>query len=271
MTKKRLDILLTEKGFFDSRNKAHSAIMAGQVFVDGQKQVKAGHKYDEDANIEIKGNTLPYVSRGGLKLEKALKEFKVNPAGRICIDVGASTGGFTDCLLQNGAKLVYAVDVGYGQLAWKLQKDDRVIRLDKTNARNLKPEDLYQDQAHRADLATIDVSFISLSKIFPALYKLLADQAEVIALVKPQFEAGKKLVEKGGIVKDPKVHKDVLESVTKSAEEIGFKVKGTIESPITGADGNIEFLMFLAKGDERPVKAHEENQRHKGMKGYERH
>jgi 23S rRNA (cytidine1920-2'-O)/16S rRNA (cytidine1409-2'-O)-methyltransferase len=259
VSKKRLDLLLLEKSLFASRAKAQAAILAGQVWVNGQKCEKAGIAVAEDAQIEIRGEKLKYVSRGGIKLEKALKEFKINPAGRVCLDIGASTGGFCDCLLQNGAALVFAVDVGQGQLAWQLQKDPRVIRVDKTNARYLTAETLRQAAAKHGQttgvkipipepsLCTIDVSFISLSKIFPAVFGLLASSAAVVALIKPQFEAGKDRVEKGGLVKDPKVHQDVIKSVTAAAEKNNFKVKAVTESPITGADGNIEFLMYLTK------------------------
>ena len=244
-------MLLVERDFFESRAKAQAAIMAGQIYVEGKKVDKAGNKVNQEAQIEIRGKKLPYVSRGGLKLEKALQEFKITIRGRVCLDIGASTGGFTDCLLQNGAKLVYAIDVGYGQLAWKLQKNKKVIRIDKTNARHLTPEDLYEAVAPRkrpiANLAVIDVSFISLSKILPAVYNLLDTTADIIALIKPQFEAGRERVDKGGIVKDPKVHLDVIESVKAAAEKLKFKVVSLTESPVTGADGNKEFLIHLKK------------------------
>ena len=229
--------------------------MAGQIFVDGQKVEKAGTAISPEANVEIRGEKPKYVSRGGLKLEKALTEFKVSPSGRICLDIGASAGGFTDCLLQNGAAMVYAVDVGHGQLNWKLQKDPRVIRVDKTNARYLTLETLLQAAEKHAPgqafsaiaLAVIDVSFISLSKIFPAVYNLLRENAEVIALVKPQFEAGRNKVGKGGIVRNKKIIREVLAATTAAAEDCKFKVMGTTESPIQGMDGNVEYLMYLLK------------------------
>jgi 23S rRNA (cytidine1920-2'-O)/16S rRNA (cytidine1409-2'-O)-methyltransferase len=270
--KNRLDSLLFEKGLFASRACAQSAIMAGQVFVDGQKVEKSGTAISPAAKIEIRGEKPKYVSRGGLKLEKALKEFNVNPSGQTCLDIGASTGGFTDCLLQGGAAKVFAVDVGRGQLDWKLQKDPRVIRVDKTNARYLTAEVLSQAAAkHNSSstnpgkpgaaggtldiglrtldigLCVIDVSFISLAKIFPAVYQLLTNHAKVIALVKPQFEAGRGKVGKGGIVRDQKVIREVLAKTEASAEQCGFKVKGICQSPIKGADGNVEYLMYLAK------------------------
>ncbi|NQT30368.1 MAG: TlyA family RNA methyltransferase [Candidatus Saganbacteria bacterium] len=253
--KKRLDQILVEKELFESRNKAAAAILAGVVYVNGQKSDKAGKLLAEDVAIEVRGEPHPYVGRGGVKLEHALKEFKVDVKDKVALDIGASTGGFTDCLLQNGAAKVYAVDVGYGQLAWKLRQDSRVVVIERTNARYLTPDDLYKATQRPSDTATqkaeigvIDVSFISLSKILPAVYDLLADKARVVALVKPQFEAKREQVKKGGIVKDKKVHQEVLEKVKKEAETIGFKVKDVTSSPITGRDGNIEFLLYLSKG-----------------------
>ncbi len=244
--KQRLDQLLIDRGLFSSRAQAQAAIMAGLVFVNGQKSDKAGKSFPADIEIEVKGQPHPYVGRGGVKLAKALKEFKMNVEGKVAIDVGASTGGFTDCLLQNGANFVYAVDVGYGQLAWKLRQDPRVKVLERTNARNLTLQDLGLGTSNIA-LAVIDVSFISLAKILPAVYNLLTDQAEVIALIKPQFEARREQVGKGGIVKDKKVRQEVVERARREAEAIGFKAQGIIESPIKGADGNVEFLLFLKK------------------------
>lgn len=244
--KKRLDQLLVEKGLFPSRTRAQAAIMAGSVFVNGQKADKAGHAFSSDAAINIKGESLPYVSRGGLKLEAALKQFKIDVKGKTAIDIGASTGGFTDCLLQHGAEKVYAVDVGYGQLDYKLRKDPRVVVIERTNARNLTLKELGLTTSN-ISLCVIDVSFISLTKILPAVYNLLADKAEVIALIKPQFEAKREQVGKGGIVKDPKVHEEVIEKVSRFARELGFQVKGLIKSPIEGADGNVEFLNHLLK------------------------
>ncbi len=244
--KKRLDLLLVEKKLFDSRAKAQAAIMAGLVFVGGVKIDKAGTQIEPDSEIIIKGQPHPYVGRGGLKLAAALKEFKIDVAGKIGLDIGASTGGFTDCLLQHGATKVYAVDVGYGQLAWKLRQDNRVKVVERTNARNLTLNDL-ELKASDISLSVIDVSFISLSKILPTVYNLLLDNGEVIALIKPQFEARKEQVGKGGIVRDKKVHQEVIEKVKAEAEAIGFKAQGIIQSPITGAEGNIEFLIYLKK------------------------
>ncbi|MDD5382351.1 MAG: TlyA family RNA methyltransferase [Candidatus Margulisbacteria bacterium] len=244
--KKRLDQLLTEQGFFPSRAKAQAAIMTGIVFVDGQKEEKAGRMIAEGAKVEVRGETMPYVSRGGVKLEKALGEFGVEAAGKTALDIGASTGGFTDCLLQHGAAKVYAVDVGYGQLDWKLRQDPRVKVIERTNARHLKLSDLGLE-ASDIGLGVIDVSFISLAKILPAVYNLLLDRAEVVALIKPQFEAKRQQVGKGGIVKDERVHQEVVARVKASAAEIGFEVKAVTPSPITGADGNREFLIYLKK------------------------
>ena len=245
MDKERLDQLLVQKNLFETRNKAQAAIMAGIIFVEGKKIDKAGTKIPSDAQIEIKGSPCPYVSRGGLKLEGALKTFKIDPSGKICLDVGASTGGFTDCLLQHGAAKVFAVDVGYGIIDWELRNDPRVVLIERTNARNLTLETLGLKEPI-IGLCTIDVSFISLDKILPAVKGVLAPNAIVIALIKPQFEAGKDEVGKGGIVKDPKVHNKVIEEVKSEAEKLGFKVKGVIDSPITGMEGNKEFLLCAA-------------------------
>jgi 23S rRNA (cytidine1920-2'-O)/16S rRNA (cytidine1409-2'-O)-methyltransferase len=249
--KNRLDQLLVEQGFFSSRSRAQAAILEGSVFVNGEKIEKAGSFFSRDAAIEVKGKPHPYVSRGGVKLEQALEEFKIEVKGRIAMDVGASTGGFTDCLLQHGAAKVYAVDVGYGQFAWKLRQDPRVVPIERTNVRYLTMEKLKEkipnSEFRIPNFCTIDVSFISLSKVLPAVYNLLADEAEVLALIKPQFEARREQVGKGGIVKDEKVHKEVVKRVRKSAEEIGFKATGVIQSPVTGADGNVEFFVYLLK------------------------
>ncbi|MFA5103834.1 MAG: TlyA family RNA methyltransferase [Candidatus Margulisiibacteriota bacterium] len=239
----RLDQLLVEKGFFESRTRAQSAIMAGQILVDEQKIDKAGTLINEDSKIRILGEKLKYVSRGGLKLEKALDEFGIDPINQICLDIGASTGGFTDCLLQRGAEKVYAIDVGYGQLDLKIRNDPKVVVIERTNARYLRPQDI----PDKASLAVIDVSFISLSKILPAVFDLLAGDGQVAALVKPQFEAGRDKVGKGGIVKDEQARKDVLAKVIKEAESIGFKFIASCDSPISGADGNKEFLIHLKK------------------------
>lgn len=245
--KKRLDQLLIDKGLFPTRNQAQAAIMAGLVFVEKQRIDKAGTQVDEGSEIEVKGKPHPYVGRGGIKLEGALKEFELEVKGKIALDVGASTGGFTDCLLQNGVKKVYAVDVGHGQLDWKLRNDSRVEVFEKVNARNLTLKDLGLERSD-ISLAVIDVSFISLSKILPAVYNLLTEAAEVIALIKPQFEAKREQVGKGGIIRDERVRRGVVEKVKAEAEATGFKASGIIQSPITGADGNVEFFIYLKKG-----------------------
>lgn len=248
--KKRLDQYLVEKKFFENRTKAQAAIMAGEILVDEQKIDKAGTPVKEESSIRILGKNMPYVGRGGLKLEKALDEFQIDPKGRICLDIGASTGGFTDCLLQRGAAKVYAVDVGYGQLDLRLRNDPRVVVFERTNARYLTPQKLYGENFNVTEIATlavIDVSFISLSNIFPAVFDLLASGGDVVALVKPQFEAGREFVGRGGIVKDPDVHKKVLENTKKHAEGSGFTFVRSTISPISGADGNIEFLAHLRK------------------------
>ena len=239
--KQRLDKLMVEKGLAPSREKAQALIMAGQVVVGDHAAQKAGQQVTPEVEIRIKGEVMPYVSRGGLKLAQGLDAFGIDPAGRVAIDVGASTGGFTDCLLQRGAAKVYAVDVGYGQLAWKLREDTRVIVMEKTNIRHLQPESLEP----LPDLAVIDASFISLNLVLPPTLALLTRPAEVVALVKPQFEVGKGAVGKGGIVRDPKLHEDVLASMERLATELGAELLGICDSPITGADGNREFLMGL--------------------------
>lgn len=248
MSKKRLDVLLCEKGLAESRQKAQALIMAGDVFVDGRKADKAGMPAEESAQLEVRGNTLRYVSRGGLKLEKAMAEFPISLAGKTAADIGASTGGFTDCMLQNGAEKVYAVDVGYGQLAWKLRNDPRVVCLERTNARYLSREQIPVP----LDFASVDVSFISLKLILPALRALLSDSGETVCLVKPQFEAGRELVGKKGVVRDPAVHLMVLEQFLVHAAQSGFTVKGLTFSPIRGPEGNIEYLGWLAAGTGLP-------------------
>jgi len=240
-TKQRLDKLMVERGLAPSREKAQALIMAGQVVVGDHAAQKAGQQVTDEVEIRIKGEVMPYVSRGGLKLAQGLNAFEIDPTGRIAIDVGASTGGFTDCLLQQGANRVYAVDVGYGQLAWKLREDPRVVVMEKTNIRHLQPEQLEP----LPDLAVIDASFISLNLVLPPTLALLTRPAEVVALVKPQFEVGKGLVGKGGIVRDPKLHEEVLASMERLAAELGAELLGICDSPITGADGNREFLMGL--------------------------
>lgn len=244
--KKRLDQLLIERELFESLAKARAAIMAGLVYVGEQKVDKAGTLIEQDSAIEVRGQKHPYVGRGGLKLAKALDEFKIDSKDKLCLDVGASTGGFTDCLLQRGAAKVYAVDVGYGQLAWKLRSDPRVVVIERVNARNLDTESRVTSLESPV-LAVIDVSFISLTKILPAVYKVLAGRGEVVALIKPQFEAGRDEVGKGGIVRDEKVRAKVVEKVKAAAIELGFIPQGVTPSPITGADGNVEFLIYLCK------------------------
>jgi 23S rRNA (cytidine1920-2'-O)/16S rRNA (cytidine1409-2'-O)-methyltransferase len=237
--KMRIDQWLVEQGLMPSREKAQAAIMAGLVFVDGQRVEKAGSKVTTDAAVEIKGESMPYVSRGGLKLEKAIHTFGVSLQGATVLDIGASTGGFTDCALQHGARLVYAVDVGYGQLAWKLRQDPRVILFERTNFRYFQAERLTHGLP---DWVTIDVSFISVRLIFPVLANFLPAESHVITLLKPQFEAGRQLVGKKGIVRDPEVHKKVLHQLLVAIAELGFHGLGLTFSPITGGDGNIEFL-----------------------------
>ncbi len=244
--KTRLDVLLTERGLLDSRQKAQATIMSGIVFVNGQRVDKVGTAVSNDALIEIRGTTLPYVSRGGLKLEKAMQTFPLTLTGKICADIGASTGGFTDCMLQNGAKKVYAVDVGYGQLDWKLRNDARVVCMERTNARYLTHEEIPEE----LDFASVDVSFISLKLIFPALYGLLREGGEIACLIKPQFEAGREKVGKKGVIRDPAVHLEVLEHFLIHAKENHFTVLGITYSPIRGPEGNIEYLGFLRKSEE---------------------
>ena len=248
MAKLRLDVLLTQKGLAESRQKAQALIMAGQVYVDGQKVSKAGNPTDEAASIEVRGGALRYVSRGGLKLEKAMATFPIRLEGRVCADIGASTGGFTDCMLQNGAAKVYAVDVGYGQLAWSLRSDPRVVCLERTNARYLSTEQIPEPLT----FASIDVSFISLKLILPPLRALMPDTGEVACLIKPQFEAGREFVGKKGVVRDPKVHLAVLEQFLKNADDADFTVKGITFSPIRGPEGNIEYLGYLTAGRGEP-------------------
>ena len=241
--KERLDILLVEKGICNSRERAKTNIMAGLVFVDGQRVDKAGEKVNRDAEIIFKGEELKYVSRGGLKLEKAMNEFNITLDNKVCMDIGASTGGFTDCMLQNGAAKVFSVDVGYGQFAWKLRMDERVVCMERTNIRYVTPEDI----GEKLDFASIDVSFISLRTILPAVKNLLKDNGEVVALIKPQFEAGKSNVGKGGIVKNDKARLCAIDRVVNFAKTVGFSHLGTVRSPIEGGDGNIEFLAHFKK------------------------
>lgn len=245
--KERLDILLVEKGMISSREKAKASIMAGDIFVDGQRVDKAGEKVSMDANIEFKGKTLKYVSRGGLKLEKAMKEFPIRLEDKVCMDIGASTGGFTDCMLQNGARKVFAVDVGYGQFAWKLRVDDRVVCMERTNIRYVTPE----QTGELIDFASIDVSFISLKKIMEATIGLLKDYGEVVALIKPQFEAGREKVGKKGVVRDIEVHYEVVYGIVDYLIGIGLNVLGLSYSPIKGPEGNIEYLVYFTKNKQK--------------------
>lgn len=247
--KTRLDVLLVERRLQESRQRAQAVIMSGAVFVDGRRMDKPGASVPNDAEIEIRGNTLQYVSRGGLKLEKAMATFPISLAGTVCGDIGASTGGFTDCMLQNGAGRVYAVDVGYGQLAWKLRSDARVVCLERTNARYLSREQIPE----KLDFASVDVSFISLKLILPPLCALLKESGHVVSLIKPQFEAGREKVGKKGVVRDSAVHCEVLEQFLDHARDAGFAVLGLTYSPIRGPEGNIEYLGYLEKGPWVPV------------------
>lgn len=242
--KERLDVLLVQRGLAPSREKAKVMIMEGNVFVESQREDKAGTFFDSQASIEVRGNTLKYVSRGGLKLEKAIASFGISLDGKICMDIGASTGGFTDCMLQNGAKKVYAVDVGYGQLAWKLRQDSRVVCMEKTNIRYVTPQDI-EDVL---DFASVDVAFISLTKVLPAAWELLSPQGEMACLIKPQFEAGREKVGKKGVVRDPKVHEEVIQKILAFAQEMGFAIRNLGFSPIKGPEGNIEYLVDIQKG-----------------------
>lgn len=241
--KKRLDVELVDRGLVQSRERAKVVIMEGLVYVNGQKSDKAGTPVKEDDRIEVRGETLRYVSRGGKKLEKAMQIFPVVLEGCTCMDIGASTGGFTDCMLQNGAVKVYAVDVGYGQLAWSLRTDERVVNLERTNIRYITEEQVPQP----VDFISVDVSFISLTLVLPVAHRLLKDGAQMVCLVKPQFEAGKDKVGKKGVVRDPQIHREVIRKVIDCAAELGFWVRGLDFSPIKGPEGNIEYLLFLQK------------------------
>ena len=245
--KERLDVLLIERGFFDSREKAKAVIMAGEVFVNGQREDKSGSKFDREAEIEVKGKVLKYVSRGGLKLEKAVEVYGLDLMDKTCIDIGSSTGGFTDCMLQNGAAKVYAIDVGTNQLAWKLREDKRVVSMEKTNIRYVTEEDIPE----KADFASVDVSFISLTKVLPAAVNLLKDEAYMVCLIKPQFEAGREKVGKKGVVRDFAVHKEVIELVINFAIGLNFFIKGLTFSPVKGPEGNIEYLLYMQKRNEK--------------------
>ncbi|MDD3794487.1 MAG: TlyA family RNA methyltransferase [Lachnospiraceae bacterium] len=244
--KERLDVLLVNRGLAASREKAKAVIMAGQVYAAGQKEDKAGTMFDSQVAIEVRGNTLKYVSRGGLKLEKAMQHFGVTLEGKVCMDVGASTGGFTDCMLQNGAVKVFAVDVGHGQLDWKLRNDERVVCMEKTNIRYVLPENIKEP----VDFASIDVSFISLTKVLGPVRALLEEEGEIVCLIKPQFEAGREKVGKKGVVRDPAVHEEVIRKVVDFAHGLCFAAKALEFSPIKGPEGNIEYLLWLKKQPE---------------------
>lgn len=241
--KERLDILLAEKNIFDSRAKAKSMIMLGKILVNGQKIDKAGTLVSRDSKIEVIGKEMPFVSRGGFKLQKALQVFGIDLRGKICADIGASTGGFTDCMLQSGAKKVYAIDVGYGQLAWKLRQDERVVNLERTNIRNIDGAKI----SDALNFCSIDVSFISLEKVLPVAKNLLTEDGEIVALIKPQFEAGREHVGKKGVVRDKKIHIAVTEKILNFAQDLEFKICGLDYSPIKGPEGNIEYLLYLSK------------------------
>ena len=242
--KERLDVLLVERGLAPSREKAKAVIMSGDVFVNGQREDKAGATFDpEKVNIEVKADKLKYVSRGGLKLEKAIDVFNIDLNGMTCMDIGASTGGFTDCMLQNGAKKVFSIDVGHGQLAWSLRNDERVVCMEKTNFRYTKPEDI----GETVDFASVDVSFISLTKILEPAVNIIRDGARMVCLIKPQFEAGREEVGKKGVVRDKKVHESVIKKIVDYVPTIGFNILGLDYSPVKGPEGNIEYLLFIDK------------------------
>lgn len=248
--KERLDVLLVKRNLASSREKAKAIIMSGNVFVDGQREDKAGTSFSEEVQIEVRGHALPYVSRGGLKLEKAMKNFDVSMEGKVCTDVGSSTGGFTDCMLQNGAVKVFAIDVGHGQLDWKLRQDERVVCMEKTNIRYVQPEDLGEP----IDFSSIDVSFISLTKVLLPIRNYLKENGEIVALIKPQFEAGREKVGKKGVVREKSTHIEVIEKVTDYAVSIGFEVAALEFSPIKGPEGNIEYLVHLKKRPEEEAR-----------------
>lgn len=247
--KERLDVLLVERGIFESREKAKRSIMAGEIFVDDKRVDKSGENVDIEANIEFKGEKQPYVSRGGFKLEKAIKAFGINLEGKYCMDIGASTGGFTDCMLQNNATKVYSIDVGYGQFAWKLRIDPRVVCLERTNVRYVTEEQVKE----KCDFASIDVSFISLTTVMPAVLNLLNEKGEVMALIKPQFEAGRDKVGKKGVVREASTHIEVIEKITNFAKLNNLKIKGLDYSPIKGPEGNREYLIYLTKNQEEKI------------------
>ena len=264
--KKRLDVLLVEQGYADSRTKAQAIIMSGQVYVDGQKADKSGVSYEESISIEVRSGNCPYVSRGGLKLEKALRDFGVKPEGYVCSDSGASTGGFTDCLLQQGASKVFAIDVGYGQLDWKIRSDPRVVVMERTNVRYVTPEQLGEP----LDLSVVDVSFISLKIVLPVIKTFLKPAGQVLCLIKPQFEAGKEKVGKKGVIRDAKIHKEVLDNFVANVTEIGFTILGMTFSPVKGPEGNIEFLAHLTLADQPGITPDTDaivSQAHETLKG----
>ena len=244
--KERLDVLLVSRGLAPSREKAKTMIMEGNVFVNNNREDKAGSTFSEDCQIEVRGKTLQYVSRGGLKLEKAMTHFGITLEGKICMDIGASTGGFTDCMLQNGASKVYAVDVGYGQFAWKLRQDERVVCMEKTNIRYVTPEQI----GDALDFASVDVSFISLTKVLGPAKELLKEDGQMVCLIKPQFEAGREKVGKKGVVRDKSVHEEVIEKVISFALETGFSIYNLEYSPIKGPEGNIEYLVYIGRNEE---------------------
>ena len=244
--KERLDVLLVKRNLAESREKAKAIIMSGNVFVEGQREDKAGSTFPEEVSIEVRGHTLPYVSRGGLKLEKAIANFDVSVKDKVCTDVGSSTGGFTDCMLQNGAKKVYSIDVGYGQLAWKLRNDPRVVNLERTNMRKVTREQVPDE----IDFFSVDVSFISLKLILPVARQLMSENAQAVCLIKPQFEAGREKVGKKGVVRDPAVHVEVVRKIFDFCLENGFDVLNLDYSPIKGPEGNIEYLIHLRKSDD---------------------
>ncbi|WP_342759775.1 TlyA family RNA methyltransferase [Kineothrix sedimenti] len=256
--KERLDVLLVKLGYAQSREKAKAIIMAGNVFVNGQREDKAGTSFEEAKSvIEVKGSALKYVSRGGLKLEKAIQSFDISLEGMICMDIGASTGGFTDCMLQNGAVKVYSVDVGHGQLDWRLRNDERVVCMEKTNFRYVKPEDI----GDILDFASVDVSFISLTKILIPARDLLKTNGRMVCLIKPQFEAGKEKVGKKGVVREPEIHEEVIEKVMDYAMSVGFHILGLQYSPVKGPEGNIEYLLYIEKEEEKSETVQEEKER----------
>lgn len=253
MKKERLDKYLVDLGYFESKSKAAASILAGDVLINDERITKAGYQIGIEKEYDIRVKSMPYVSRGGFKLEKALKTFDVIVKDRICIDAGASTGGFTDCLLQNGAKFVYAVDVGYGQLDWKIRSDVRVKTIEKTNLKICSKEDIYSENDSIADLLVCDVSFISLEKVLPNFKKLLSDNQELICLIKPQFEAGKELVEKGGVIRNKSTHYIVIENVINCAKDLGYKILNLTHSAIKGPCGNIEYLVHLASAKQKQI------------------